>query len=321
MSRFQQIVQQELFEPFFAARDYFLSRGRSLEMLDEFAFWVKWGPDSPCVFFPALVHGNETGGIEASFEIAQDLANLPSGNFLFALGHPEAAARGLRFIDRDLNRCFSGQGQAVEYQLAKRLEPLVKKANYVLDLHQTVQPSLSPFLVFHYKDATLNLARKMDGQIPVVTYEGDFSNDGLTLDVFAERSGKTAFVLEMGGIGNRDPLVARKLARSLVETLLGSEDQTLFGSADPNLDKAFTFSQVVQSDPQHDFELRPGFLNFMEVQEGSLVAKCNLSGKEVNAQVSGPVLFPKYGELAKKSSELCLLLKPVDEQTRASWKK
>ena len=72
---------------------------------------VQLGPKNASftVVIGSAIHGNETGSIPAVISMIDDLSeDLESLNacYFFFLGNPDAIRAGVRFIERDLNRCF-----------------------------------------------------------------------------------------------------------------------------------------------------------------------------------------------------------------------
>jgi len=106
------------------------------------------------------VHGNERVGIEVVQRLVarfSEASTLPKqhGELLLAIGNPEAVERNVRFVDIDLNRCFSDQErrgsndgddqQYYEIGRAMELAPLLRGLDVLLDLHATNKPS-EPFV-------------------------------------------------------------------------------------------------------------------------------------------------------------------------------
>lgn len=96
------------------------------------------------------VHGDELTGIFLikKFQRSPSLVQRSSFETIALLGNPEAISAGRRYIDRDLNRCFSKQDLAnfslssYEDKRAKELHKiLISKDNaqvdFILDIHTT----------------------------------------------------------------------------------------------------------------------------------------------------------------------------------------
>src|SRR3989344_9696648 len=87
------------------------------------------------------VHGDELGGKGVVDLVTDSLRSIACGTLLFGVGNPRAAAEGKRFIDHDLNRSFGRKRYGYEGQRATELEPMLRSADYLLDVHSTLKPS------------------------------------------------------------------------------------------------------------------------------------------------------------------------------------
>jgi len=76
---------------------------------------------------------------------------LPSGlDLIVGIGNPEACKANTRFVDQDLNRCFSTRllkspKSSVELDRARFLAPHLRSMSFLLDVHSTNAPS-EPFV-------------------------------------------------------------------------------------------------------------------------------------------------------------------------------
>lgn len=287
------------------------------------------------LWLSALVHGDETGGLAV---INQVLGNLLSGDIRidgFALGisigNVEAARQGRRFIERDLNRSFSCPGiDALEVRRAAQLSPMTKRAKFTIDLHQTVEPSLTPFWVFpdqfqnfcFLQDLNQVLGGKNPSQnpLPLVSFplEG-FSVDGRTLleEVFvsARTRGSSnqpvAVGIELGQKGCASPQVqfGCSLVRAAIELVREYQLKGLKSFDSGKLDDSACVYQIDRPIMSgNGAALVPGLQNFMDVHEGQVIARS--SSGDILCPLDAKILFPKYGELALVSPELADLAVP-----------
>lgn len=89
------------------------------------------------------VHGDEPCGTEAINRLMEEIRsgkiNLEAGVLVCVpLANPPARARGVRFIDRNLNRIFGDSEagiQDTEGPLAEAIKPLLRQTDYLLDIH------------------------------------------------------------------------------------------------------------------------------------------------------------------------------------------
>ncbi len=119
----------------------------------------------------ALTHGNETAGVAVLNELLRMLAgtalnfNIP---ICFVLGNPWAAKEGQRYLEKDLNRSFGSDRQNTrEERRAKNLENILKQTNFLLDFHQTIEPSENPFFIFPHTKQGFDFARDISIRTPV----------------------------------------------------------------------------------------------------------------------------------------------------------
>ena len=142
----------------------------------------------------AVTHGNEVAGIGVLNRILELLINQTVGlpyTMVFALANPWASRKGLRFVERDLNRSFSRDSlETLEDRRAKELEPFLRDTAYLVDFHQTIEPSQKAFFIFPYEEQGFSLARYLAKDIPIVTHwGGGFSKDGACSDEFVNSNG------------------------------------------------------------------------------------------------------------------------------------
>lgn len=255
-----------------------------------------------------LVHGNELGGLVATTELFKLLKN---NNISFnkrvaiVVGNPAAAEAGVRYVDKDLNRCFGGRSiDTKEECIARLLEPFLAETKFIIDLHQTKNSTLSDFFIFPQSENNIRFAWHLGKDIPIVVHENQFSVDGMCLDSFVTLSGGVGVTYEMGQLDSTSLQIhktLRLLSRAL--SLLNSNfplDAQLPSSV-------FVFDQVVMSKP--GLELTPKWNNFTVVKEGDILAISE--SIEIRAEFSGHLLFPKYPPESQQNSELCRLIRSV----------
>lgn len=156
-------------------------------------------------------HGNEKGGIWVVQEMLRSPDSWHYANLDVSamLANPEAAMRNLRYLDRDLNRCFGPQLQnasATHEQRERRraleifdeLCPGGAKPDLVVDLHNTtaamgitwILPCLDPWTLFLAAQA-----RKIDDRVRILhAPESPESN------IFLPSLGAHEVTLEIGSV-------------------------------------------------------------------------------------------------------------------------
>jgi succinylglutamate desuccinylase len=90
------------------------------------------------ILFVVCTHGNEEIGNTALKNASASLSDLGT-YFDTTIGNPEAFARGVRFVDTDLNRIFPGKENSPIYEEARAYELLAFAKDYahVIDIHGT----------------------------------------------------------------------------------------------------------------------------------------------------------------------------------------
>jgi hypothetical protein len=104
------------------------------------------GSGAPDVAVVAGIHGDEPSGIEAVEEFREAAPELERP-VQFVVANEEAAERGVRYIDEDLNRAFPGDTDAETHEgrLAAELLSIIED-RLVLSLHST-QSYPEPFAI------------------------------------------------------------------------------------------------------------------------------------------------------------------------------
>lgn len=295
-----------------------------IEKIEDFTFSVrpKWTPTTRKTLIISGIHGNEIGGIVASMYFAKWLCKNtfphPAQEFIFCLGNIEAIRQGKRFIHKDLNRCFHLENERLslafnenhnEVRESQRIARVIKQASVVIDLHQTVQPTLSAFLCTIKDRANIQLISEINMDIPVLTYDNDFSQDGWTTENYSQNYGIPALTLETGqtGLDQKQISLTQKF---LMAYLRKSSWNSLSSKTSCSIMET---EQVILQNPTRSIQLVHGFKNFSRIKSGQIIAFDSQSQTSIQSKVTGYLLFPKYGELAKSSSELAMIVstKPI----------
>ncbi len=159
------------------------------------------GRPGPRVGLVALVHGNEPAGARALARLLELGVGPARGALVLILAHPEAAARGVRFLERDLNRIWDRLDEPAdgpELRRARLLRPLLSELDVLLDLH-TSRVATPPFLIAA-TDRSLALARALATPPIVVRDHGHAAGRRLVdWGPFADPARRaTALLLEAG---------------------------------------------------------------------------------------------------------------------------
>ncbi|WPU63586.1 succinylglutamate desuccinylase/aspartoacylase domain-containing protein [Peredibacter starrii] len=269
------------------------------------------GPYSKTLTICTLIHGNEIGGIEVFFNLLQEIEskklNIKS-NLRLILGNVEAFYEDKRFLETDMNRSFDlAEVKTNEEKRAKELESFLNSSDVLIDIHQTIGATETPFFIFEYEDRSYNLARYLNQSMPIVTHNKKRNFKGKTSTAYMVSKGLMGVTIETGQKGIIDSQIGLglEISRKAIET-----DFTKPIEEFP-VSNTFTFHQIIQN-PNGNLELTRKMINFDKVLKNEVLAKNDHS--EVTSDVNGSILFPKYGDYAKKSVELALILRPVESR-------
>lgn len=267
----------------------------------------------------SLVHGNEIVGLAVVNEIFKQIL---SGSIRIAqpiaitVGNRRSALLNARFTERDLNRSFGTQEtKTYEDRLSKELENIFLRSDYIVDLHQTIEPTVSSFFVIRYTEQTLNFAYHLDRTLPIVaSLARTTSADGKTLTEFAKEHGVTGVTIELGQKGY-DPEQFQygvKFCRKALDLCLNSEAPLPLLAANDLLQKLNVWTINAYYRPHgKGAVLDPGWRNFSDISQGQRVGIYPATGEIITAPETGKMLFPKYGSTA---SELFGIIQKYQEQ-------
>lgn len=264
-----------------------------------------------------LTHGNEWAGVAVINDTLEFLqrSGLPlPGPIAFVLGNPEAARQNLRFIESDLNRSFNHANVATaEQRRALELAPILSRTHWLVDLHQTIEMSPTPFWIFPYTAAGLELAEVVAPDVPIVTHWGrGFSKDGMCTDEYVNHCGGTGVSIELGQNGFATHHVATGF-KVLVNLLGHLRHETPFAGGSIMQPQFYTWAEIMPF-PDGEVVLREGLYNFKAVRQGDVLGEAN--GHALMAGTDGYLLFPKYIRISQqtKPAELYRIIKPVQRE-------
>lgn len=245
-------------------------------------------------------HGNELIGVYAirKYERYPALVHRPSFETVTFLGNPKAIASGRRYLDKDLNRCFSTQVMEASGQVAyevQRADEIRREfgqtgrtpVDLIIDLHSTTSNAGLMLILDHLDAFTLNLAAHVSIVQPALKVYSS-TNSGRSQDSLRSLA-KHRVGIEVGPIahGTLNANLFQK-TETLVHAILDYLDQyngntvsaestslTLYqyvGTADYPRDKKGEITAMVHPQLQfQDYEaLNPGepmFLSF----EGAVI--------------------------------------------------
>lgn len=275
--------------------------------------------DGPTLIVVGGLHGNEAAGAVALLNVSQKLqASNPrlNGRVYFIAGNTRALGKGVRFIDRDLNRSWTAKNlssavskefrRTSEGKELKELDELLdgilitaKDEVFVLDLHSTSADG-SPFATVG--DTLRN--RRFAQKLPITIILGiEEQLDGTMLE-YLNNAGAVTLGFEGGQhysgatVTNHEAIVWGALVNSGV---LAQTDQPLGTSETSGLrskrGRIFEIRYRHAIGPDDGFEMMPGFDNFDPVRADQPLATDRHG--IVTAPESGLIFMPLYQKLGE----------------------
>ena len=189
-----------------------ISRWRNGNTGVEYAHRLEGTKSGPHVLFTALVHGNEPAGAIALDRLLTRKFRPSRGTVTVVFANVNAYAkftpsdpRASRWVDEDLNRLWSRDildqkpPRSRDAARAQELEPLVRAADFLLDLH-TTQHTNEPLLLAGPLERSRSLARAV-GLADLVVIDRGHAQGARMRDYgeFSQpASRKTALLIECG---------------------------------------------------------------------------------------------------------------------------
>ena len=187
------------------------------------------GVEGPSVLVAALTHGNEIAGAWALKDLLATEIKPTHGRLTLAFCNLSAfdkldvsAHDASRFVEEDLNRVWSTEKlqhpKTVERQRALELEPWVRQADWLLDLHSMHEPS-PPLMLTGLLQRNIDLALRLGVPEHIIVDAGH--KDGTRMRDFEQfgdaETDALALLIECGFHG--DP-VAVKVAQQVTGRFL-----------------------------------------------------------------------------------------------------
>ena len=277
---------------------------------------------APLMLVTVSVHGNEPSGLHAARRVLERLEELAPrfrGEMRVVTGNVSALARGVRFIERDLNRLFlnervsalrGGQGprpphheDAEMLALLDELEPRIESARaegrqvYLVDLH-TSSADGCPFITTG--DTLRNRSFALRFPLPLILGLEE-QLDGSLIEYLGLK-GVVTLAAEAGqhylesSIDHHEAtlwfaLVAGGLLRAGDIPELEEHKRTL-DRATEGVERVMEVRHRHRIAAEDSFKMRPGFENFQPVKRGQKLAEDRHG--PIRARSSGIVLLPLY---------------------------
>ncbi len=279
------------------------------------------------LLFLALIHGNEVGGVAVLNHVLKSMTEgkfKPDIKMAFALGNVEAGFKNSRFVEKDLNRIFGTYETAThEDRRARELETLLKRSRYILDIHQTIEPTASPFFIFGFDKKSFVMAHTIAPSLPIISYSiNERKENGLVATSYAIEQGGVAVTAELGqkGFDHTQLDLGYGLCRRAywyvknqrLHALKNFFLSIVLRKSKPHADDKILIFSYRHLNEGATNNLMPGFTNFMDIKKGQ---KLGVSSKgDILSPLDGKILFPKYGQAKQESKELFVILEQLNVQ-------
>lgn len=295
---------------FLQSKESLVQIGFSIKSIDEYGFVIQGNTQSERIdlLITGLVHGNEVIGVEIMNRIVNHfiLDQKIKINLGLLLCNIEAAKKDTRFIESDLNRSFSvAKVTTLEHRRAVEIAKIVDQTDFVFDLHQTVEPSLTPFFVIEHNHELIQIANQLLPQFPVVTFgAGGFSKTGKTMLEYSSSCQIKAMVLECGQKGFSQDL-STKVANACLDLITNLKNTVI--EKPKEISVLHLVGSITNMGNTH---LVPGLVSYLPIKQGQVLA--HEGSIEIKAPFDGRLVFPSYGEKARTNHELCNLGKIIN---------
>lgn len=260
-------------------------------MIDARKFFSR-GP-GPRVLLLGGVHGEEKPGVLGLERLA---GQLQDGSLSLVRGqvtviprvNAEAVARGLHFVEENLNRVVRRHPAPAthEQRLADELVALISAHDAVLDLHGTQAPT-SPFVFLDDESVPVRRwADALGADFLLTGWSTLYAGSGaVTTTECAQSLGKRALTVEAGR--NDDPAAAEFAFLAAMRTL--GHFGLITGKPRSPAPRPLRLTSVVRREREGAFA-RP-WKNFDPVKKGEVLARY-VDGPELSAPEDGCVVMP-----------------------------
>ncbi len=308
-------IEQEI-QVFLDLSQQMKERGFFFEKIDTYGLILSEKPINPSadidLLITGLTHGDEVIGIEVINRLLKKLkpTDLDQKHIGFLLCNIEAALKEVRCVESDLNRSYgfveAGKPiETLEQKRAKEISPIVQRARFTFDLHQTIEESLSPFFVMTHRHDLIEKAYELLPEYPIVTFDSNgFSKSGKTMIEYALMMGRKAIVIECGQKCFSEAL-AQEIEKACLRLIKNSGDEPQQNNKEISV---LHIEKSIMSDDET--LLVPGFRSLSPFKKGQELAYND--HKKVNAEFDGYLIFPSYEEKTLESYELCNLCRKIN---------
>lgn len=276
---------------------------------------IKGNSPGPTLVFFGGIHGNEPAGIHALKHVFSQLeteTNLLFGEFFGIAGNLSALAKGIRFVDEDLNRIWlphrmgslsspepDGTIEREEmHTLNQMIHEILETASppfYFIDLH-TTSGETEPFIVMN--DSLLNRRFTRNYPLPCILGIEEYLTGALLSHI--NEMGYVAFGFESGRHTDNKAVTNAEwfIWYTLGLTGFYKMDKRRLKEIKAKLNISNTPKRFFEIYHQHliqedeDFKMLPGFVNFQTVPKGADISMS--FGKPITTKRSRQLFMPLY---------------------------
>lgn len=110
---------------------------------------IEWNKKWKTTVIMTWVHGNERSGL-ATFKKILPNIKIEKWIVYFVTANLKALEKNVRFIEKNMNRCFRKKikWNTYEENRAREIRKILNKSDYLLDVHNTTNKISEPFLIW-----------------------------------------------------------------------------------------------------------------------------------------------------------------------------
>ncbi|MFA6064574.1 MAG: succinylglutamate desuccinylase/aspartoacylase family protein [archaeon] len=220
----------------------------------------------PKVVVMAGVHGDEICGVKALDELIPKI-KVTAGKVTFIYANLKAIEQNKRFIEYNLNRCFSSDQaenvySTLEGKTGRELVRILDDSDVLLDLHASTSKKTVPFIICEKQSYAY--ANVLPFKFVVGGF--DFVYPGAS-DHYMNQNNKPALCVECGYLGDKSTI---KVAKNTVLTFL-KKAGSIRGKAPTLAQKKFFEVNFVYKNKFGPFRLSRDFADFEELSGSTVV--------------------------------------------------
>jgi len=251
----------------------------------------------PTIAIIGGIHGNEKIGVLAINKLKKLIKKEEAfGEIHFIFGNPYAYKKNKRFLKHDMNRLFKPTGvklgtrPSLEQKRAFEIAKILKKTDFMLDIHSTQKPSV-PFVYCRLAPRHLAFAHLFETEFIVGPAKGaKIPSLSACTDDYVNAHGGIGITYESGW--NRDLKVLGKVTQKTKEFLEATRSAFLKMKTHAKQKNPIIIELYKEIIPKTNaFSLAKDFRNFDFLKKGEPVACDN--NQQITVKQDSYIIFPK----------------------------